>query len=368
MEPGLQWDGETIRVMGWWKFWWKFFFSDTPPRPHLMKSCGHFQGRTDEGDLAERAATHVPSWSAGDSYPPCTRKALYIMMSWPPVSKWYVEVLQPPSIFTSSACFNLSLCKSSFTFQRYRFCCFVDEAFIPKALSLWWYTCQVHWWIFGQLEICKCKKTPLASQTNSNVLSCDEDNLKGLSASGKSNWLKNYRLSTKLMPFWAFFEMFFRYFDNLLFPNLRVSAVSAELKVAGIGRSGPVPAPEMWKSECPVLEARHFCSNSKFLALEITFQARKLFLILLFILMFQSVLWFFGCFLDLLLVGLACWANGSCMGPASEEVKTPEAYTWKEHSNWNSPRCKLSHAIKPMWCILYTILEFCICALEMSWS
>ena len=39
--------------------------------------------------------------------------------------------------------------------------------------------------------------------------------------------------------------MFFRYFDNLLFPNLRVSAVSAELKIAGIGRNGPVPAPEM---------------------------------------------------------------------------------------------------------------------------
>lgn len=29
-------------------------------------------GRTDDGDLAERAATHVPSLSAGDSYPQYT--------------------------------------------------------------------------------------------------------------------------------------------------------------------------------------------------------------------------------------------------------------------------------------------------------
>lgn len=116
--------------------------------------------------------------------------------------------------------------------------------------------------------------------------------------------------------------MFFSFFDNLLFPNLRVSAVSAEFKIAGIGRSGPVPAPEMWKSECSVLEARRFCSNCKFLELEITFQAWKLFLIVLFILTFQI----FGRFLDLLLVGLAWrWANDSCMGQASEESEDTQS-------------------------------------------
>lgn len=125
--------------------------------------------------------------------------------------------------------------------------------------------------------------------------------MKGLSASGsKSNSLKNYRLSTSWCLFEVFFEMFFSFFDNLLFPNLRVSAVSAEFKIAGIGRSGPVPAPEMWKSECSVLEARRFCSNSRFLAFDITFQAWNLFLIVLFILTFRSVLWF-CLFLDLML-------------------------------------------------------------------
>lgn len=110
------------------------------------------------------------------------------------------------------------------------------------------------------------------------------------------------------MPLWGFLEIFFRYFDNLLFPlaNLRVSAVSAEFKIAGIGRSGPVPALEMWKSECSALEAQRFCSNSKFLALEITFQDWKPFLIVLFILTFRSVLWFF-----LLFFGLA--TCGPCM-------------------------------------------------------
>ena len=82
----LENDG-TWAAMGWWKplkvKGWSFdenlFFSDIPPWPHLTKSCGCFQGPTDDGDLAERAATHVPSLSAGDSDPQYIRKGLYIM-------------------------------------------------------------------------------------------------------------------------------------------------------------------------------------------------------------------------------------------------------------------------------------------------
>ena len=174
--------------------------------------------------------------------------------------------------------------------------------------------------------------------------------LKGLSASGsKSNSLKNYRLSTSWCLFEVFFEMFFSFFDNLLFPNLRVSAVSAEFKIAGIGRSGPVPAPEMWKSECSVLEARRFWSNSKFLAFDITFQAWNLFLIVLFILKFWSVLWFLPVFWTCYLWALHDVEQMALVWGEQVTRVTPEAYSWKGHPNWSADSWKLSHAIKPMW-------------------
>ena len=67
------------KVKGWWKFWWKNYILVIFPSGLTWQKVVCFQGRTDDGDLAERAATHVPSLSAGDSYPQYIRKGLYIM-------------------------------------------------------------------------------------------------------------------------------------------------------------------------------------------------------------------------------------------------------------------------------------------------
>lgn len=173
----------------------------------------------------------------------------------------------------------------------------------------------------------------MRSQTYSKTLGCNEDNSKGLSASGsKANSLTNYRLSTSWCLFEVFLKMFFSFFWQ--------SVVSQSPCLCGFRW-----VQDSWNwQKWPCTSARHvkkwvFCAGSTTFLFEFQIPSIWDYFSSLEAVSDRSLDFDVSeCAVISLAVFLTCylWAFHDVQqmalvwGEQVTKVKTPEAYSWKD--------------------------------------